>query len=186
MKKVYQVIPYDGYDQDTRNIKTFINEKDALNYKRYLELDNSMYSDYDVDLKEIELIDSFDEKHFEEKIHYCNIAYVFNENLHKFILEYFKLESCTLTEFEKINRLEYKGSNMGIYRGLKDVIYMNIPCNIYSPSDNLEQQSYYKLSLILDEYKRILKEEQEINMGNELVIFKDCLQKAVKKIASTL
>ena len=47
---------------------------------------------------------------------------------------------------------------MGIYRELKDVIYMNIPCNIYSPSDNLEQQSYYKLSLILDEYKRILKE----------------------------
>ena len=77
MKKVYQVIPYNGYDEDRRNIKTFINEKDALNYKRYLELDNSMYSDYDVDLKEIELIDSFDEKHFEEKIHYCKIAYVF-------------------------------------------------------------------------------------------------------------
>ena len=57
MKKVYQVIPYNGYDEDKRNIKTFINEKDALNYKRYLELDNSMYSDYDVDLKEIELID---------------------------------------------------------------------------------------------------------------------------------
>ena len=122
----------------------------------------------------------------EEKIHYCNIAYVFNENLHKFILEYFKLESCTLTEFEKINRLEYKGSNMGIYREIKDVIYMNIPCNIYSSSDNLEQQADYELSLILDEYKRILKEEQEINMGNELVIFKDCLQKAVKEIASTL
>ena len=75
---------------------------------------------------------------------------------------------------------------MGIYKKLKNVIYMNIPCNIYSPSDNLEQQSYYKLSLILDEYKRILKEEQEINMGNELVIFKDCLQKAVKNIADTL
>ena len=75
---------------------------------------------------------------------------------------------------------------MGIYKKLKDVIYMNIPCNIYSPSDNLEQQSYYILSKILDKYKRILKEEQEINMGNELVIFKDCLQKAVKEIASTL
>ena len=185
MKKVYQVIPYDGYDEDRRNIKTFINEKDALNYKRYLELDNSMYSDYDVDLKEIELIDSFDEKHFEEKIHYCNIAYVFNENLHKFILEYFKLESCTLTEFEKISRLIYKGSNMGIYNKLKDVIYMNIPCNTYS-SDNLEQQANCRLSLILDEYKRILKNEHEINMGNELVIFGDCLQKAVKEILNTL
>ena len=185
MNKVYQVIPYDGYEKDTRNIKTFINEKDALNYKRYLELNNSMFSNYDVDINEIELIDSFDEKCFEEKIDYANIAYVFNENLHKFILEYFKLESCTLTEFEKINRLEYKGSNMGIYRGLKDVIYMNIPCNTYS-SDNLEQQANCRLSLILDEYKRILKNEHEINMGNELVIFGDCLQKAVKEILNTL
>ena len=106
----------------------------------------------------------------------------------KFSTDDYKLtkDSDLSSIIEKINRLEYKGSNMGIYRGLKDVIYMNIPCNIYSSSDNLEQQSYYKLSLILDEYKRILKEEQEINMGNELVIFKDCLQKAVKNIADTL
>ena len=186
MKKVYQVIPYDGYDQDTLNTKTFINEKDALNYKRYLELDNLMYGDYDVELKEIELVDSFDEKRFEEKIHYCNIAYVFNENLHKFILEYFEIKSCTLIEIEKINRLEYRKSNMGIYRELKDVIYMNIPCNIYSSSDNLEQQADYKLSLILNEYKRMLEKEQKINLGNELIVFEDYLQKAVKEIATTL
>ena len=49
-----------------------------------------MYSNCDVEIKELELVESFDEKHFEEKIYYGNISYVFNENLRRFDLQYIK------------------------------------------------------------------------------------------------
>ena len=186
MKKVYQVIPYDGYDEDKCNIKTFINEKDALKYKKYLELKQSMYSNCDVEIKELELVESFDEKHFEEKIYYGNISYVFNENLRRFDLQYIKLESCTLSEFEEMNRLEYKRSDMGIYKKLKDVICMNLPCHFNIDPDRLEQKSSYILSKILDKYKRIIKEQESIDIRGNLVIFEDVFQKAVKNIADTL